>query len=222
MKMIGIGLERTSVKDLKSYVDFAKPASVARNALRRWYFVPNYDCVRVCDDELGMELVGEGVKLVGADEVVTADGGRVSSGASDLASKKFVHGFTRKYPELAARVPVYAQLRNCIDMLVAAAFIRQQDYYGRAGWLMPTFGDEAAFPVRTGHAPEKVESAVAAYWRGSRRAGTLMTPIGGGVKIRAQRALASENLLDDSQGGVAAERDKISIDRLSPSQWWWD
>jgi len=222
MKMIGIGLERTRVKNLKSYVDFADPATVARNALRRWYFVPNYECVRISDDELGMELVGQGVKLVGADELVTADGSRVGAGSSDRASKKFVHGFTKMYPELAAKVPVYAQLRNCIDLVVAAAFIREQDFYGRAGWLMDVFGDEAAFSVQSGHAPEKVESAVAAYWRGSRRAATLMTPIGGGVNIQPRLAFSPENLLNDEQGHVAAERQEISIEGLGDGQWWWD
>jgi len=64
MKLIGIGLERTSVK-MKSYVDFASPTSVARNAMQRWYFVPDYECVRVSEDELAMELVGNSVKLIG-------------------------------------------------------------------------------------------------------------------------------------------------------------
>ena len=52
---------------------------------------------------------------------------------SDPANKKFVQGFTEKYPELAAKVPVYAQLRQIIDLSVVAAFIHQQDYYGKSG-----------------------------------------------------------------------------------------
>ena len=45
--------------------------------LQRWYFTPNYDCVRVADDDLAMELVGQGVKLIGASELVAADGRQV-------------------------------------------------------------------------------------------------------------------------------------------------
>src|SRR5262249_8671947 len=73
MKLIGIGLEKPPVK-MQSYVDRANPASVSRNALQRWFFVPDYQCVRVTSDDNAMELVGEGVKLVGADEVVSAGG----------------------------------------------------------------------------------------------------------------------------------------------------
>ena len=71
MKLIGIGLERPPVR-LVSYVDRAKPSDVGRNALQRWFFVPDYQCVRVSEDNLAMELVGDGVKLIGEDEMVTA------------------------------------------------------------------------------------------------------------------------------------------------------
>src|SRR5262249_16764404 len=45
MKLIGIGLERPPVKQLVSWVDRVNPTAVSRNALQRWYFVPNYECV---------------------------------------------------------------------------------------------------------------------------------------------------------------------------------
>ena len=49
MKLIGIGLEIPPV-DITTYIDKAKPGS--RNALARWYFVPNYESVRVSEDGL--------------------------------------------------------------------------------------------------------------------------------------------------------------------------
>jgi len=217
MKLIGIGLERTSVK-MKSYVDHADPTSVARNAMQRWFFVPDYECVRVSEDKLAMELVGNAVKLIGADEMVAADGTRANAGLVNMASKRFVDGFTEKYPEIAKAVPVYAQLRNLIDMSVAAAYIQRQDFYGQVGWSMELFGNEEAFSVQTGNAPQQVETAVSAVWRGNR----LMTPIGGGVNIQPRLALASSSLLPDEQGAVKKQRGEITLDHLKPGQWWWD
>src|SRR5262249_15487005 len=43
MKLIGIGLEHPPVKQLVSWVDRVNPAAVSRNALQRWYFVPEYE-----------------------------------------------------------------------------------------------------------------------------------------------------------------------------------
>ena len=73
MKLIGIGLENPAVR-IPSYVSKANPRSVSRNALQRWYFTPNYDCVRVSEDELAMALEGEGVQLLSEDQFVQADG----------------------------------------------------------------------------------------------------------------------------------------------------
>jgi hypothetical protein len=216
MKLIGIGLEKPPVR-LASFVDRVNPSDVSRNALFRWFFTPDYHCVRRSEDGLAMELVGDGVKLVGEDELVSAAGQRKVSGRGNRASQAFVHSFTQKYSELADRSPVYAELRNLIDLVVTAAYIQQEDLYGKAGWTMEFLGDETAYPVRTHNAPTQVDSAVTAMWKGNR----LMTPIGGGVEIRAELALAPENVLADEKGGVAAVREETKLD-LADGQWWWD
>ena len=52
------------------------------------------------------------------------------SGSINGASDAYTKAFTKIYPKLAERSPVYAQLRNCIDMAVAAAYMQQNDFYG--------------------------------------------------------------------------------------------
>lgn len=217
MKLIGIGLERPPVQ-LRSYVDRANPATVSRNAMQRWYFVPEYKCVRTSEDRESMELVGDGVKLVGADEVVGAGGQRGKAKTTNGASVSFVQGFTKKYPELAARSPVFAQLRNLIDMSVAAAFIQQNHYYQKAKWEMDILGSEEKFPVETYNAPVEVESAVNSVWKGNQ----LMTPIGGGVTVRAHEALNTDNLLSDDGKKVEKARENTTLQGLAEGQWWWD
>jgi hypothetical protein len=216
MKLIGIGLEKPPVK-LVSYVDRASASDVSRNALQRWFFTPDYQCVRVSEDNLAMELVGDGVKLVGENELISSGGQRQVGGGVNKASQAFVTGFTKIYPELANRSPVYADLRNLIDIAIAAAFIQQQDYYAKAGWKMEFLGDENAFPIETYDIPKTVESTVNALIKGGR----LLTPIGGGVEIQPQKALESDKLLADEKGKVAKIRQETNIN-LAPGQWWWD
>jgi hypothetical protein len=202
---------------MASYVDRASPAQVSRNAMERWYFVPDYQCVRVSDDKLAAELVGDGVKLVGEGELVTAEGGRVAGNASNRASQAFTFEFTKRYPELAEKSAVFAELRNLIDLAVAAAFIQQQGYASKAGWRMETFGSEQKFAVETYSAPKKVPAAINPVWKGS----TLMTPIGGGVEINAAQALKSENQLADEKGKLAKAHEETKV-KLAKGQWWWD
>jgi len=216
MKLIGIGIETPPVK-IASYVSKASPASVSRNALQRWFFEPNYDCVSMSDDGLAMELVGEGVKLIGEGEQVQADGTRANAGNSgSRASELFCQGFTSNYPALAKKVPVYGQLRNLMDMAIAAAHIQEQDFAGKAEWSMEVFGDEEKFPVEVYETPKTVETACTAVFKGS----TLMTPVGGGVVMFPAKALEKHNVKVDAK--VSETRSSVTLEKLEKSQWWWD
>lgn len=214
MKLIGLGLERPPVK-IVSMLELS--GSAAMGTLQRWWFTPNYDCLKTTDDRLSLELVGQGVQLLSESKLVGPDGQLAAATAPNKASETFAAGFTRQYPALSAVSPVYAQMRNLIDMVVAAAFMQQQHYADRAGWQMATFGDEVLLPVRTSRTPEQVEAAVNVVWKGSR----LLAPAGGGVSIRAEQALATERILGDKDGKLRMAREKVG-DGLPLDRWWWD
>ena len=215
MKLIGIGLERPPVK-MNSWVELTSAGGVAANALQRWYFVPDYQCVRISEDDLAIELVGRGVKLVGADEAVLSDGRRMTADRAGRASKTFTETFTRKYLEIAARNPVYAQLRTLIDLAVVAAYLQEHDAYGRVQWDAAALRDEQICKVDRFQPPTTVEPAINAVWRGNR----LLTPIGGGVSLQPRMALDSPNLLMDEDGTVGKARgDHLAV---PAGRWWWD
>ena len=215
MKLIGIGLERVPVP-LKSYVDRANPSVVAANAMERWYFQPNYDGVSVSDDSFAMRIDERGVQLVGQSERV-AGGQRTATGRRNRASAAFTQDFTRRYNDIADRVRVYAELKQLIDISIAAAYIREQNFYELADWNADTLMNESAVAVETYNTPQQVETAVNAIWRGN----TLMTPLGGGIHIQPMSALSSDNLVVDSAGDNQAVR-KSAAPPADDNRWWWD
>ncbi len=218
MKLIGIGLERLPAPiRMQSYVDRANPNAVAANAMERWYFQPNYDGVAVSEDGLAMKINERGVQLVGANERVAAGGQRVA-GRVNKASQAFCLDFTKNFPMIAQRVRIYDELRQLIDVAIAAAYIQEQDFYGQAGWEMAVFQDESKFAVETYTAPEKVETAVNAIWRGN----TLMTPLGGGVHMQPRQALRSDRVAVDREGANSKAQQAASPANLESGQWWWD
>ncbi|MEE2641843.1 MAG: DUF1598 domain-containing protein [Planctomycetota bacterium] len=217
MKMIGIGLEKPQAR-IPSYVSKVKPAQVAKNALTRWFFEPDYESVVVSDDQNAMQLVGKGVKLVTENEMVAPNGIRQRTNSKDLASMAFCSAFTRNYHQMADRTAVYAELKNLVDMSIVAAFVQKEDFYGRAGWDMEFFGDEDQFPVETYVAPKQVETAVNAIFKGN----SLMTPVGGGVNIQPLKAIAEEKIRFDEKGMIKKVRDNVAVDGLGEDQWWWD
>ena len=217
MKLIGIGLEQTPVK-ITSFIEKAKPGSGSNNGLQRWYFEPDYDCLTVSEDEHAMRLDGNGAKLVGANERVAADGARVKSARVNRASKAFTTSFTKKFNALAEKSPVFAELRNMIDLSIVAAFIQEMDYYGKADWSATIFGDEQKLSVENYATPKQVEPAINAVWKSN----YFMTPIGGGVSIQPRLALTVDHMQTDESGEIAKTRQQVSLDELEEGQWWWD
>jgi hypothetical protein len=213
MKLIGIGLEDPPVK-MTTFISAL--TSPPRNALQRWWFTPNYDCVRVSDDRLAMELLGQGVQLQTEDKVIGPDGVLRGGGPPSKASELFAGAFTKKYVEISDRLPVYAQMRNLFDLGVAAAYIRQQDFYSQCNWQAGTLRDEKALPVETLPSPKKVQCAVNAFWRGNR----LLAPAGGGVSASPEEALDPNRLAKDADGKLDGRRKALNTP--AADSWWWD
>jgi hypothetical protein len=214
MKRIGIGAESPPVK-MTTFLGAL--SSAPQGTLQRWWFTPDYKCVRPAPDKLAAELVGQGVQLQAEDKLIGEDGSLAAAGAKpNKASELFTLSFTRKYPEIAAASPVYAQMRNLIDLAIAAALIRRLDMYDQTGWPAETFRDEAVLPVETLPEPRRVPCVVNSLWKGNR----LLTPAGGGVSIRPDEALRSENLLSDNDGSVAKLRGELALP--AAERWWWD
>ncbi len=218
MKRLGIGIDPVpqGVR-MKTFIDEVTPRSAQGNALFRWYFVPDYASVIMTEDRSGMELTGSGVKLVAEDEIVSATGQRaVKAGKTDKASRVFAESFTEVYPKLAQKSLVFAQLRNFVDMLVCAAHIQKENFYGKAGWSMEFLGSEEKYAVQTLSAPTQVEALVGQKMSG----GTFMTPTGG-VEIEPEIALDEDHATVEEDNRVTNVQNKITIE-LQPGQWWWN
>jgi hypothetical protein len=165
-----------------------------------------------------MELVGDGVKLIAENEVVGTSGERnVVEGSLDPGSAAFTSSFTQKYPQIAKQALVFAQLRNWIDMLICAAHIQQEDFYGKSGWSMTFFGNEEKYPLETFVAPKEVEPVVGV----ARYRGLTLAPVGGGIEIDAEIALSEEHAKPDGNGNVANRQKQVALN-LPDGVWWWD
>lgn len=218
MKLIGIGLEAPAVP-MATYISKLTVAMTAGNSLVRWYFVPDYEAIAESEDGLAMQLVGQGVKLVGEDELVGRDGSRQASGRkANGASRVFTSEFTKKFKQIADNSAVYGQLRNLVDMTIAAAYIQDRDLYQQANWDLGIFADEDRLPVVVLPAPQRVETAINAIMMGSR----LVTPIGGGVLLQVRHALEQDNIRADVDGKIKSEREQVKLEGLAADQWWWD
>ena len=177
----------------------------------------NYESIKVNQAGDAISLEESGVKLVAADESVSASGKRTNKGGANVASRRFCASFTKNFDKVAEAATIFGEMRNVIDMSIAAAFIQKAGLYGKANWDMSTFADESKFPIEIHMAPEKVAPVVNAVVK----RGQLMTPIGGGVSIQPRVALNSDKITVETDGKIQTVRDSVKFD-LAEGQWWWD
>ena len=212
MKLIGIGLETPAVA-IKSYLSLARPRSPS-NGMARWYFTPQYECIRMDRDRQVLQLVSTGARLSGEAELVSANGERSQSARRDRASVGFTTDFTRKYAALAKAEPIYAELRNVMDLSIIGAALRFLDAYERCDWQPDVFLNASKLDVENHDVPTKLPTAVNVVWKGRR----LLTPVGGGVSIRSSEVFESMQTIADTTQPARPEFPS----NLADDQWWWD
>jgi hypothetical protein len=208
MKLIGLGIDNKPVRRMDTFIEHTVANN--SNALFRWYFTPDYDSVLLTEDRTGMELVGSGVKLVGENEII---GEGVTVGELDPGSRAYTRSFTQHYPQIAKQALVFGQLRNWIDMLICAAHIQREGFYSKSGWSMEFFASEEKYSLEVFTVPQEVEPVVGLANRGA----VILTPVGGGVVIDAEKALdeaKKNNRIANVQKGIALN--------LPEGAWWWD
>lgn len=227
MKLVGMGLEE-AVAGVPSYFDLLKeePKAAASMDVLRWWFTMNYEALKTNKDRNAYELVGPGARVQSENEMLTERGERVHTGKSDKPNSEFAHNFTKHFEELAAKYPVYAELRNVFDLALVAAIIKEEDFAGQSDWQMLHFGPEKnaqgmkPYRVRLEKAPTEVESIVG---HAELHPGQIVAGASGGVSAKAQDVFSPKLVKVDSYGLVETNHSASTPKATLPSGvWWWD
>ena len=215
MKLIAVGLEPPPIND-RRMVTFVQALTGAPRDMQRWWLSPQYQCVKQSVDGLGIQLIGRGVALQTENILLGPNAPKKQKRLKpSRAARAYAKSFTRLYPEISQRRPVFAQLRNVIDLLVLSAWITKRKGFHKVGWQPDSLRNPAAIPTvelpDLRHAP----SVANAVWKGN----LLVLPVGGGVSIQASQALLDDNLLPDNDQSVSKVAEQIEV---PDNRWWWD
>jgi hypothetical protein len=220
MKLIGMGLA-DGVDGVDSYLDSVKLASQRGGAapqpmsVLRWWFALNYDAINASPTKVAFELVGQGVRVLSENEMLAEQGRRVHTGQSDPLNSQFAESFTAHFSELAAKYPVYGDLRNIFDLSLAVALIQSKGLGERVEWEPRSFASAKQLPLPQGAVPRQVETVI--NHRVVNRS-QIVAGVSGGVMVAPadvirEAQVNSSDKLDRRAGKAPAE--------LS-SAWWWD
>jgi hypothetical protein len=221
MKRIGMGLEK-GVLGVTSYLDaieLKRGESPPPLGVLRWWFTLGDGAIRAAEDRNAFELKGPSVKVLSENELLTKRGERVHTGKSEELNAQFADSFTRCFDALAAKYPIYAELRNLFDLAVVAAVIKHERLADRTLWQAAHLLDPEKYVVRTETAPTQVMS-IANYRVINDR--TLVAGVSGGVEVVASSKLNTDRYQSDRYGDLEAGRAQSAKPNLGPTQWWWD
>jgi hypothetical protein len=214
MKLIAIDLEPPPVP-LRTFLGSLQ--SAPPNTLQRWWFRPDDRCLRVTADGGACELLGRSVRLSTEDLALGPDG-RLSDrgGKAGAAAQTFAAGFTAKYPQIAERSPVFAELRNAIDLLVLAAFMRRSGWQTTIAWDAAGLRDERIVATESLPPPRRMPCVVNVVWKGR----VLLAPAGG-VSIVPEELVTPERVAI-ADGQVLEDHRASGEPPPGGTSWWWD
>jgi hypothetical protein len=220
MKLIGMGLEEGTL-GVTSYLKAIDPKRDDLNNLSvlRWWFTLNYDALRATEARDGFELRGPGVKVLSENEMLTAQGDRIHTGKSSNANSEFAASFTKQFEILAAKYPIYAELRNVFDLSLVAAVARSHNLPEKINWHLTHFGPDGTYEPELDFAPTKVDSVINHRIIDGKH---LVAGVSGGVTVDARSLAATSAVKTDEYGLLKSERSASKPKELPRNAWWWD
>lgn len=213
MKRLAIGAEVPPVKGFRSHLSMTPPGA---NSMQRWWFTPLYEKFVKSDDGLAYQIVGPRAQLLSQDELVSTTGQRSNAAFTQVSTQKFAQQFTAKFPELADKSPIFAELQSVFDLAVLAALLKKEQLPQRIGWNPGLFLDEAQATIVKCNVPRQVMTVATSRSAGKRVIGML----GGGVTIDPFHVIASVKYEPDGAGTV--EEARKSAEGKGGERWWWD
>lgn len=222
-RMKGMALGREKMRGIASHLDNLVQLTERgqlRNSLTRWWFTPSYDSLITNEARTVFQFTGQGVKLENEEVFVDRTGRRSGSGQSNPAGDPFSESFTKAFPEIEKRYPVYADLHNLFDLMMVAALIKHEglaDAY-RGTILMR----EDRFPLATGVQPTKAEPVVMYRMHQKKKDGVRInytTIAFGGVSVRPRDFFAKDAFVANADGMLARiseSRAVVNTDNKAP------
>ncbi len=213
MKRLAMGMDAPPIPNLPNYLQMIKAGGRGmQNMTPRWWLAPNYDPMLKDQDGLAWELRGAGVKAMTEDDFFADDGSRTHTGKASAMAQKWSDNMTKAYEKLSLADPIFAELRNVMDMAVVAALVSKEQLAEKANCSLDVLLDPAAVPVQQLNAPKQVPTQASFVKKGR----DYVISASGGVQINSWQ-IADQNKVS---ADIAPAREHAA--KARQRNWWWD
>ncbi len=212
MKRISMGLEAAPIAGLPSILQLSKATGVGmKNTMPRFWLEPDYKPLARDAEGLTWQLRPAAVKCLTENDFFDEAGVKHQTGTSDPVSQKWAATMTDRYEALSKAEPVFAELRNCMDLAVVAALVARNNLTAKAQAGLPLLLDTRGLPTGTFPAPKQIASQAAVMNKGHK-----WMIAAGGVQINPWNAVGQ------AQQGASLGPVHGAARPGDDTRWWWD
>ena len=171
-----------------------------------------YDALGHSEDGLAWRLSGPGVKTLTEDGYIAAGGERRATGKTNRLAEKWAESMSGQFEKLAAADPVFAELRNAMDLAVVAALIARENMLSRVELDLPLMVDAERLKLPAYHAAKTVPTQCSFV----KLTSSWLVTASGGVQVD------SWGVVENRQ--VAADLSSVRASSLKDAgnAWWWN
>jgi hypothetical protein len=214
MKRLALNLEPSPVRGIPSYIELLKKSRkrIMPNSMPRWWLAVNYEPLLRDEDELAWKIRGPAVKAMTDQDFLSHDGIKTDAGKSNPLAQKWADSFSKHYPVLSSKMPVFGQVRNCMDLAVVGALLTKYELFKKAGFQSNILVNKKTFRPAKYDVPQFTSPQVS-YARNGKR---WIVTLSGGIDIDGW-SVASNTKVDPDLATLQAKVIKSVGDN-----WWWD
>jgi len=211
MKRLAMGIDKSPIRGLPSFLSMIKSPKI-KNMMPRWWLEDDYEAIHTDEEGLSFEIRGGGVKAMTEEDVVAADGTRSGTGKASPLAQKWADNMTKNYEALSRKSPIFAELRNCMDLSVVAALIASENLTERAGMDIDMLLDDSTIRLPQYAAAKQVPTIVSH----KKIRGYHAFTASGGVSLNAWRVAARRE--QDAEVG----KQRATATEPESAAWWWN
>ena len=213
MKSLAMGFETAPMPTFSNYMQMLQShRRIPRNVFPRWWLAANYEPMLTDGKRMAWQLRGEGVRVLTEDSYFTSTGAAVPAGKSHPVADAWARQFTENYAKLSRHLPIFGQLRNCMDLAVVGALVVKEGLVSKSGCKMEYLLNTKLVQVTQDATPQEIASQSSFFASDDE----WVICISGGVEIDGRKSLEYM----DTDAKLIHQR---LVSRPPPGdRWWWD
>ncbi|MGL4512454.1 MAG: DUF1598 domain-containing protein [Lacipirellulaceae bacterium] len=209
MKRLAMGFEPSPIGGLPSYLSVVEPRTLRANVLPRWWLAASYEPLARDAQGLAWEIRGQGVKCLSEEDLVDGQGKlERGAGGNTGPAARWAAMMTARFEELADHDSAFGQLRNALDLSVAAALMAKESLWQVAKVEAPWLAEK--FDLERYNAPQSVATQASFVKKGRQ----WVVTASGGVQVFPWQ-------IADQTKEVASLAPVAEAGAQQSTSWWW-